>query len=61
MRKTGLTACQVTYRLHKEGIKRMDYRNGDSQFSQKMLQVGRTIFEQSVLSRLAKNYPPRKR
>lgn len=29
-RKTQLTNCQVTYRLHKAGVKRLDYRNGES-------------------------------
>lgn len=28
--RTGLTPCQVTYRLHKLEIRRADYRNGDT-------------------------------
>lgn len=28
--ETGLTPCQVTYRLHKASIKRSSYRNGES-------------------------------
>lgn len=29
-KRTGLTKCQVTYRLHKAAIKRKDYRDGIS-------------------------------
>ena len=28
--KVGFTPCQVSYRLHKAGVKRSDYRNGHS-------------------------------
>lgn len=34
---TGLTGCQVGYRLHKGGIKRSDYRNGVSEVSRIVL------------------------
>lgn len=34
---TGLTKCQVSYRLHKAGIKRAAYRNGESDVAQRML------------------------
>jgi hypothetical protein len=30
VRETGLSPCQVTYRLNKARIKRADYRNGTS-------------------------------
>ncbi len=30
MERTGLTHSQVTYRLHKAGVKRKDYRDGTS-------------------------------
>jgi hypothetical protein len=30
IRETGLTSSQTTYRLKKAGIKRADYRNGES-------------------------------
>ena len=33
MEETGLTHCQVTYRLNKAGIKRKDYRDGKSDFA----------------------------
>lgn len=29
MRKTGFSACQVTYRLHAGQVRRKDYRDGD--------------------------------
>lgn len=44
MERTGLTACQVTYRLHKAEIKRADYRNGESAMAQR-------IIERSIPSR----------
>ena len=30
-RKTGLTHCQIQYRLAKNGTKRIDYRNGENE------------------------------
>jgi hypothetical protein len=36
--RTGLTNCQITYRLAKAGIKRADYRNGGSDMAQRVLQ-----------------------
>lgn len=30
-KETGLTACQIGYRLHKFGIRRGDFRNGTSE------------------------------
>ena len=30
MKRTGFTQCQTTYRLGKGGIKRADYRDGES-------------------------------
>lgn len=34
---TGLTPCQVNYRLHKAGIKRKDYRDGTSDMAHRVL------------------------
>ena len=34
---TGLTKCQVSYRLNKAQIKRAHYRNGESDVAQRML------------------------
>lgn len=36
--ETGLTPCQVSYRLHKGKIKRADYRNGESVMAERILQ-----------------------
>jgi hypothetical protein len=38
--KTSLTPCQITYRLHKANIRRMDYRNGESSVA---CEVRRTV------------------
>lgn len=35
--RTGLTPCQVTYRLKKADIKRADYRNGESTMAQRVI------------------------
>ena len=36
-KRTGLTDCQVNYRLRKAGIKRADYRNGESEMAELVL------------------------
>lgn len=36
--KTGLTPCQVSYRLNKASIKRRDYRNGESAMAQRVME-----------------------
>lgn len=38
MEQTGLTHCQVTYRLGKGRIKRADYRNGESAIAQRVME-----------------------
>ncbi len=38
MEDTGLTACQVSYRLKLAGIKRADYRNGTSAMSRLVIE-----------------------
>jgi hypothetical protein len=37
--QTGLSPCQVTYRLQKFAIRRMDYRNGTSPIAQEVLKT----------------------
>lgn len=34
---TGLSNCQITYRLSKGRIKRADYRNGESEMAQRII------------------------
>lgn len=43
MEHTELTPSQVGYRLRKGGIKRMDYRNGESAVASAMLQKARVL------------------
>lgn len=38
MNVTGLTQCQVTYRLNKAHIKRADYRNGTSDMAKRVIE-----------------------
>jgi hypothetical protein len=35
--KTGLSPCQVTYRLGRANIRRVDYRNGDSYVAKRVM------------------------
>lgn len=37
MERTGLTHCQVGYRLNKGSIKRKDYRDGSSAMAERVL------------------------
>lgn len=37
MEQTGLTACQISYRLRKGTIKRADYRDGTSAMAQRVV------------------------
>jgi hypothetical protein len=38
MEQTGLSACQISYRLRKGTIKRADYRNGTSDMAQRVME-----------------------
>lgn len=51
-RATGFTPCQVNYRLHQQGIKRKDYRDGTSAVAQLVLATTKKI----VLSELRQHY-----
>jgi len=35
--QTGLSPCQISYRLSKGRIKRADYRNGESEMAQRVM------------------------
>ena len=37
--QTGLSPCQISYRLHKGSIKRTDYRNGESAMAQRVIEL----------------------
>ena len=43
--KTGLSACQVTYRLTKGQVRRADYRNGTSDIARSILRRNADIAE----------------
>ena len=43
MEHTELSPSQVGYRLRKGGIRRMDYRNGESALASTMLQKARVV------------------
>lgn len=47
---------QISYRLKKDGIKRMAARNGDTEFSQIIYEQGRELFLQMEMGRLRKKY-----
>jgi len=47
--ETGLTPCQVSYRLHKGLIKRADYRNGKSEMAELALsRTERVLGDQDI-------------
>ena len=52
MEHTDLTPAQVGYRLRKGGIRRMDYRNGESAVASAMLQKARVIAVPAVKEHL---------
>jgi hypothetical protein len=59
MQHTGYSFSQVTYRLHKAGVKRMEYRNGTSPVAQAILEhkrVARPIVMNGLQERLAQLY-----
>src|SRR5206468_7940248 len=47
--KTGLRNGQITYRLHKAHIRRMDFRNGDSVYAKMVLRNMRSVAEPKLL------------
>jgi uncharacterized protein YjhX (UPF0386 family) len=42
MAKTGLTFCQISYRLGRAEAKRSNYRNGDSPIARSILQTAKS-------------------
>lgn len=50
MERTGLSFCQVNYRLHKATIKRADYRNGHSDVAEQVLSRTRNLSDQAIRS-----------
>jgi hypothetical protein len=54
--QTPYSPSQVLYRLKKDGIRRMDARNGDTEFSRIMYEKGREIFLQLEMNKLRKKY-----
>lgn len=62
-RETGLTPSQITYRLKKAGIRRIDYRNGTSRAAKLIVRHSRQRLDAQIndiynLRRL--NPPPKK-
>lgn len=41
--RTGYTPSQIIYRLRKQDVRRMDYRNGTSELSDRLLSVERKV------------------
>ena len=50
--RTGLTHCQVLYRLGKAKICRVEYRNGDSQLARQVFGSVKGIAESSIRGKL---------
>ncbi len=61
VKETGLTPCQVTYRLNKARIKRADYRNGQSHVAQMTIRHAQTdpdIIRKALKLRIIKRNLP---
>jgi hypothetical protein len=54
--QTGLTACQIQYRLSKDGIRRADFRNGESIYSGYILKLARPWISKSLNKSLVPKY-----
>ena len=54
VKKTGLTPCQVSYRLGKARVKRSDYRNGGSQVAKVVIANTADLAEASIMARIKK-------
>jgi hypothetical protein len=55
-RVTGYTPCQVTYRLHAAGIKRMDWRDGSSPVAKFAEQASSDYLDQILRQKLLRHY-----
>ena len=58
MLETGLTECQVVYRLHKAGVKRADFRNGTSPVARRALPYIMKLAAVEVKEKIAPKFAP---
>ena len=56
--KTGLRTGQITYRLRKAHISRMDFRNGQSVYAKMVLRNMRAVAEPKLIKELYQLTPP---
>jgi hypothetical protein len=56
--KTGLRNGQITYRLRKAQISRMDFRNGQSVYAKLVLRNMRSVAEPKLIKELYQLTPP---
>jgi hypothetical protein len=56
--KTGLRTGQITYRLRKAQISRMDFRNGQSVYAKMVLRNMRSVAEPKLIKELYQLTPP---
>lgn len=56
--KTGLRTGQITYRLRKAHISRMDFRNGQSVYAKLVLRNMRAVAEPKLIKELYQLTPP---
>jgi len=49
IRDTGFTPCQVAYRLSKASVRRLDFRNGESNMARIVLQKCGTMAKKEFL------------
>lgn len=51
-KETGLSGHQITYRLHKFAVRRLDYRNGQSDVAKYILNKTQGYVENNLLKQL---------
>ncbi len=53
---TGLSGGQVNYRVHKAGINRWDFRNGQTHLANQVLKLGRDLAYNQVKTKIAPKF-----
>jgi hypothetical protein len=58
--RTGLTMCQIGYRLHKAAVRRADYRNGVSPTANLVVGAVKAKIASAIRARISGGMKPRK-
>jgi hypothetical protein len=58
MAQTGLTGCQIGYRLHKLGVTRRDYRDGVSEVARRVERMALPVSEEFIREKIKERIGP---